>query len=130
MRLAAENMDIARGDRLLVQGCSFVLEPGEALAVTGPNGVGKSTLLRALAGFLPLARGRVTSDSGDGSGLAGQAHYLGHANALKGSLTALENLEFWAALLRPAGAQARLDAGQALQALGLAHVANLPCAYL
>lgn len=128
MRLSAENICIARGDRMLVRDCSFALGPGEALAVTGPNGIGKSTLLRAIAGFLPLAGGRITTDFVGESTLAEQAHYLGHANALKASLTAQENLAFWAALL--GSAAAGLAPREALAAVSLAHVAHLPCGYL
>lgn len=130
MRLTAENMDIARGGRLLLRKCSFVLGPGEALVVTGPNGAGKSSLLRAIAGFLPLAEGKITTDSPEAS-LAEQAHYIGHANALKASLTATETLDFWAAMLRvPGGTQTGPGARAALAALGLTHVADLPCGYL
>jgi heme exporter protein A len=131
MRLTAENLSIARGGRLLVRDCTFALGPGEALAVTGPNGAGKSTLLRVIAGFLPPASGCLTLVQQGQATLAEQAHYLGHANALKASLTARENLEFWAALLSSASAgKPGLGAAEALAALGLGHVADLPCAYL
>ncbi|MFI0895260.1 thiol reductant ABC exporter subunit CydD [Streptomyces sp. NPDC020983] len=46
---------------------SFTLAPGETLAVTGPSGVGKSTLLSALLGFAPAAQGRVTVEAADGT---------------------------------------------------------------
>ena len=130
MRLIAENLGMARGGRRLLAGCSFALGPGEALAVTGPNGAGKSSLLRAIAGLLPLAAGTVLYEPSGEASLAEQAHYLGHANALKPRLTARENLDFWAALLAaPAGGE-RHTAAEALAAFGLAHIADLPCAYL
>ena len=77
--------------------CRFSVGAGEALIVTGPNGAGKSSLLRAIAG-LPAARGgKPRSEGGDAEASLGeQAHYLGHADALKGALTAGENLAFWA----------------------------------
>lgn len=130
MKLTAENLGVARGGRLLASGCSFTLSPCEALAVTGPNGAGKSTLLRAIAGFLPLAAGRLSLVPQGEANLAEQAHYLGHANALKASLTARENLDFWAALLQLDRAAPALAAIDALAAVGLAHVADLPCGYL
>ena len=130
MKLFAENLGVRRGGRLVVSGCSFTLSPGEALAVTGPNGAGKSTLLRAIAGLLPLAAGSlVVAPKGEAS-LAEQAHYLGHANALKGSLTARENLDFWRSMLRPANGAEGLASLEALAEAGLAHAADLPCAYL
>ena len=130
MKLTAENLGVARAGRLVVSGCSFTLEAGEALAVTGPNGAGKSTLLRAIAGLLPLASGRLALTPVGEAGLAEQAHYLGHANALKGALTARENLDLWAALLRSPGAAHSLHAEAALATVGLAHVAALSTAYL
>lgn len=130
MNLVAENLGVARGGRLLVSSCSFTLPAGGALAVTGPNGAGKSTLLRAIAGLLPLAAGRVTLEPAGETGVAEHAHYLGHANALKGSLTARENLDFWAALLVMGNGGPDLGTVDALSTVGLAHVADLPCGYL
>ncbi len=120
MRLVAQNLSLERGGRRLLAGVSFVVAPGEALVVTGPNGAGKSSLLRALAGFLPLSEGAVSCE---GTASREEAtHYLGHLDALKGALTAAENLSFWAALLGSGG----LPAAEALARLGLAHVADLP----
>ena len=68
--------------------------------MTGPNGSGKSSLLRALCGFLPVQAGGFALEGGDPERTVGeQAHYLGHADALKGALTAGENLAFWAGAL-------------------------------
>ena len=120
MRLTAQNLSLERGGRRLFAGVSFTLNPGEALIVTGPNGAGKSSLLRAIAGFLPLSEGAVRWD---GEGSAEEAiHYLGHLDALKGALTASENLAFWGAALGGGG----LQAAEALALLGLPHVADLP----
>lgn len=58
-RLAATDLACRRGDRLLFRGLSFTLGPGEALQVAGPNGTGKSSLLRILAGLLRPAAGAV-----------------------------------------------------------------------
>src|SRR5437763_8233491 len=101
MRLEVSDIRVERGGRRVLDGLSFALDAGEALIVTGPNGAGKSSLLRAIAGFLPLVAGRVRLEGGDG--LEERTHYLGHADSLKSSLTAAENLRFWRALLGGAG---------------------------
>ena len=125
MRLSAHDIAIERGGRLILAGLSFEARAGAALIVTGPNGAGKSSLLRAIAGLLPLAAGAFALEGGASEASIGeQAHYLGHADALKGALTAGENLTFWAGAL---GGDASSGAGRgALTRLGLAHVADFP----
>ena len=125
MRVAAERLALERGGRRLFADVGFVVGAGEALLITGPNGAGKSSLLRAIAGFLPLTEGAVKLEGGDAElTLAEQAHYLGHADGLKGALTAAENLSFWAGVL---GCDAsRANAAESLRRLALAHVADFP----
>ena len=97
MRLSAHEIAIERGGRRILSGVSFEARAGQALLLVGPNGSGKSTLLRAIAGFLPLASGTFALEGGAAeAGIGEQAHYLGHADALKSALTAGENLAFWA----------------------------------
>ncbi len=127
MHLSSMNVEIQRGGRRVVAGVSFALWPGEAMIVTGPNGAGKSTLLRALAGLLPVASGKLEGEAGEMT-LAEMTHYVGHAEALKNSLTAAENIDFWGAML---GSRVKgLSADAALARFGLGHVADLPAAYL
>ncbi len=125
MRLRAWQLAIERGGRRLFSGLSFEVEQGSALVVTGPNGAGKSSLLRALSGFLPVQAGGFALEGGDPEHTLGEeAHYLGHADALKGALTANENLAFWAGAL--GGEPSREASGAALARVGLAHVIDFP----
>ncbi len=128
MRIEAASISVERGGRRVLSGLSFALADGECLLVTGPNGAGKSTLLRALAGLLPLCRGTLSCTPESGATLAEQVHYVGHADALKGTLSAAENLAFLAAMLGTS--EAALEVEAALGALGLARLASLPVAYL
>jgi heme exporter protein A len=103
------------------------VDAGEALLVTGPNGAGKSSLLRMVAGLLRPQQGRLEFEGCDSELTLGeQAHYLGHQDALKPSLSVRENLGFWTALLGGKGSQIDL----ALAALGLDGLAQLPATYL
>jgi heme exporter protein A len=127
--LDVADASLERGGRRLFSALSFKLAAGEGLLVTGPNGAGKSSLLRAIAGLLPLASGRITLDDGGENVPAGlRAHYVGHTDALKNSLTASENLAFWGEMLgTPTEGQ---SAGTALAKVALGHAADLPVAYL
>ncbi len=116
-----------RGGTFIFRDVSFEIHAGGALLATGPNGSGKSSLLRLVAGLLPVAGGRLALDGGaPDCGIGEQAHYLGHADALKPSLTVRENLRFWVRFL---GSGACAEAA-ALDATGIAHVADLPAGYL
>ena len=125
MRLSASALSCARGSREVFQDLSFVLSDGQALAVTGPNGAGKSSLLRVIAGLLQPAAGTLALEGGETDlSIGEQAHYLGHLDALKASLTVAENLTFWASYLGGA------ETASALAAVDLAALADLPAAYL
>jgi heme exporter protein A len=128
MRLSASRLTVERGGWIVFSNLSFWLDAGGSLTVTGPNGAGKSTLLRALAGLLPLSGGTISCTALSGGTLAEQAHYVGHADALKGLLTVAENLEFLAAML-DAG-HGGMPVETALAEFGLSHAANLPVTYL
>jgi heme exporter protein A len=127
MRLSGRGVRCIRGGREVFFGLDFSASAGEALAVTGPNGAGKTSLLRLVAGLLALSGGSIGLDGGDSElTLAEQAHYLGHRDALKPSLSAIENLAFWRDFL---GGDV-FDAAAGLAAVGLDHAAHLPAAYL
>jgi heme exporter protein A len=127
MRLLGRGVRCVRGGREVFSGLDFEASAGEALAVTGPNGSGKTSLLRLIAGLLTIAEGAISLEGGGAElTLPEQAHYLGHRDALKPALSVLENLAFWRDFLHGEAS----DAGTSLAAVGLGHAAHLPAAYL
>jgi heme exporter protein A len=127
MRLSGRQIDCIRGGRGVFSGLDFQAASGEVLAVVGPNGSGKTSLLRLLAGLLAPAGGSVELEGGEAElTLPEQAHYLGHRDALKPALSVHENLSFWRDFL---GGKAG-DVGQCLATVGLGHATHLPAAYL
>ncbi len=127
MQLNADNLACSRGGRDVFAGVGFSVASGEALVVAGRNGAGKSSLLRLIAGLVRIAGGTLDLQGGEPeASIAEQAHYVGHQDALKPTLSVGENLRFWAAFL---GAAAD-DIEPALEAVGLAALADLPAAYL
>jgi heme exporter protein A len=135
LKLIAEHLAVDRGGRRVFAGLGFTLAAGHALVITGANGVGKSTLLRTLAGLVPAGEGRLTLEGGEPErSVAEHAHYFGHDSAVKRALTVLENLEFWRDFTAPARPQGfsgkALASREILDRLGIGHTANLPAAYL
>jgi heme exporter protein A len=127
MRLSATDLACRRGGREVFAGVSFSVAGGESLTIRGRNGAGKSSLLRMAVGLVRIAGGRLALEGGDPELTIGeQAHYLGHLDALKPSLSVEENLRFWSDFL---GAAA-VDLGEPLRAVGLDALADLPAAYL
>lgn len=127
MQLSADNLTCVRGGRTVFTGLSFAVSAGEALTITGRNGAGKSSLLRMLAGLVRVAGGRLALQGGEAeASIAEQAHYLGHQDALKSSLSVRENLAFWVDYL--GGHRKTLT--DALDAVGLGPLSALPAAYL
>ena len=124
MRLTGSGLAVVRNGRSVFSGLSFELAAGELLAVTGANGVGKSTLLRIVAGLLAPSAGRVSLEPATADSLASELHYLGHLDGLKTTLTVRRNLEFWRALW------AAKTVELALEAVGLGHLADLPVGLL
>src|SRR4051812_33000664 len=96
MRLSGRSVRCVRGGREVFANLDFEASSGDVLAITGPNGSGKTSLLRLIAGLLSPADGAIALDGGEGElTLPEEAHYLGHRDALKPALSVLENLSFW-----------------------------------
>jgi len=147
--LTAEKLACVRGTRRLFAGLSFSVKAGQALALEGANGAGKTSLLRLIAGFLPQAAGRVFVTA-EGAEIADAEErgrfigWLGHQDALKASFTVSEQLAFFDALYDAPSARSSAGAAAgtspvttgeerrsaALEQVGLARQAELPCRYL
>ena len=127
MRISASDLGCVRGSREIFRNVNFNVASGQALAVLGPNGAGKSSLLRMVAGLLRIDSGGLGLEGGDDElTIPEQAHYLGHQDALKPSLSVAENLGFWAGYL----GNGRAGVTNALEAVGLGAIRDLPAGYL
>lgn len=127
-RLDVDGLSCRRNERLLFSGLSFAVAAGEALILTGPNGVGKTSLLRVLAGLLRAEDGSVAlAPAEPDRDLAARSVFLSSRDPLKGALTVRELLESWRAIAFGSG-PARVEA--ALEAFDLGALASVPCAYL
>ena len=126
--LEAVSLTCERDWRMLFERLELQLVPGEMLQVVGPNGSGKTSLLRLLSGLMqPTAgevrlQGRALTEPRSDSAL--NLLWIGHAAGIKGLLTAEENLTWLCALHQPASREA---IWQALAAVGLRGFEDVPC---
>jgi len=96
LSLHIEDLALSRGGRRLFSGLELRLEPGQACALTGANGSGKTSLLRAVAGLCAIDSGHITFGAVDPAAARSTGlHLLGHLDGLKVSRTAGEELVFW-----------------------------------
>ena len=129
--LCVEKVHVWRGDRHVLRGVSLDLHPGELMHVSGPNGTGKTTLLRVVSGLLRPEKGSVAWQGRSIATAAAEYQaalaYASHEPALKSDLTALENLRFTVGLKRRVTAA---ELRSSLERTGVGACADLPARVL
>lgn len=128
MELVIDNLGVRRAGRVVLRDVSFTLRTGQAAALRGPNGVGKSTLLRVLSGLLPPTLGDArlggVSLATDRAAFQENLTYTGHLDAVKPALSVVENLSIWASLHDAPHSKV----AEALDRFGIGHIAARPAA--
>jgi heme exporter protein A len=126
--LEAVNLGCIRGDRRLFKGLSFSLAAGELIELRGPNGSGKTSLLRIISGLASPAEGEVRWQGESISALeenySQAVAYLAHQNGVKDELSALENLRISSGVA--GNVLSKSEAEQILDKVGLSRQQHLP----
>lgn len=94
--IRVEGLSLARGGRVLFERVDLGAAAGDFVEIRGANGSGKTSLLRAIAGFLKPRAGRITFERAEDPALS--LHYLGHLNALKGAASVDAHVRYWSGL--------------------------------
>ena len=124
--LSGTSLSLLRGERCLFRELNFALSAGELMLVLGPNGSGKTSLLRSIAGLMELETGYISwqgvPTAKDRQSYSAELLWMGHRVGFKGDLTLIENLRFEAGL--HSASLAELD--RVLDRLGLSNLSDLP----
>lgn len=130
--LQAENLSCTRNDMALFRGFNCCLRPGETIQIDGPNGCGKTSLLRILCGLAQAEEGRVLWQGReigeDAPAYLAAVNYIGHQNGIKLELTPRENLEVACRLAF--SVNGREESLAALETFGLAGYEDTPARML
>ena len=102
MLLSVSDVSVSRGGRVLLEGVTFDLQAGRAIVLTGQNGIGKTSLLRTLAGLQDANSGCVDVPQ---NGVV----YSAHLDGIKHALSVAENLQFWGAVFGRSNVDAALE---------------------
>lgn len=114
------NLSCNRADNPILQGVNIEIQSGQVLRLTGPNGCGKSTFLKSIAGLLPIKQGTILLNQ---RALHAQDFiFLDHKPLMKSALTIAENLAFWSEIFQAP----KMALDQAIQILGLYHLLHTP----
>jgi heme exporter protein A len=122
MIFSGHGLACRRGGRLVFSGLTFTIVNGGALVLRGPNGSGKTSLLRLMAGLSRPVAGTLAWNERPFEDAEARPRLVGHLDAVKPALTARENLAFWADVY---GAS-KQSPDRALQAFGIGHLSALP----
>jgi heme exporter protein A len=126
--LEAVNLGCTRGDRRLFEGLNFSVTPGELIELRGPNGSGKTSLLRIVSGLATPAEGEVRwlgkNIRSLGEEYSGCVAYLAHQNGVKDELSAIENLRIACGVA--GNPLSKPEAQTILERVGLSRQQNLP----
>ena len=125
--LQVQGLSCRRDDRTLFQDISFTLTGGQALQIEGPNGSGKTTMLRMLCGLTLPTSGEIlwnnVSIEEDRTSYAANMSFIGHAHGIKSELTPMENLQVAMAMTRTRG---EFDLFDVLDQVGLRGFEDVP----
>jgi heme exporter protein A len=122
--IRASNLSVRRGTEVLFKALNFELHSGQLVWLRGSNGSGKTSLLRVIAGLSRPDSGQVEWPAAGSDAGPRPLVYMGHANALKDDLTALESLRFITTIHHRSCTPAQME--DALRTLGVHHRRHLP----